>query len=72
METNDYQLEQLMLGILEMANDLYWISSYHLIVYKQMFAQSAEGVRPPPHECLGYDTKHSDGEVPTMLELWGM
>ena len=23
-------------------------------------------------ECPGYDTKHSDGEVPVMLELWGM
>ncbi len=22
--------------------------------------------------CLGYDTKQSDGEVPVMLELWGM
>ena len=30
------------------------------------------GVRPPPHECPGYDTKQSDGEVPAMLELWGM
>ena len=23
-------------------------------------------------ECPGYDTKQSDGEVPAMLELWGM
>ena len=30
------------------------------------------GVRSPPHECPGYDTKQSDGEVPAMLELWGM
>ena len=30
------------------------------------------GVRPPPNECPGYDTKQSDGEVPTVLELWGM
>ena len=22
--------------------------------------------------CPGYDTKQSDGEVPVMLELWGM
>ena len=29
-------------------------------------------VRPPPNECPGYDTKQSDGEVPAMLELWGM
>ena len=25
-----------------------------------------------PNECLGYDTKHSDGEAPVMLKLWGM
>ena len=25
----------------------------------------------PPHECPGYITKQSDGEVPA-LELWGM
>ena len=29
------------------------------------------GVRPP-NEYLRYDTKQSDGEVPLMLELWGM
>ena len=29
------------------------------------------GVRPP-NECPGYDTKQSNGEVPAMLELWGM
>ena len=26
----------------------------------------------PHNECPGYDTKHSDGELPVMLELWGM
>ena len=30
------------------------------------------GLRPPPNECPGYDTKQSDGEVLVMLELWGM
>ena len=25
-----------------------------------------------PHECLEYDSKQSDGEVPVMLELWQM
>ena len=30
------------------------------------------GARLPPYECPGYDTKQSDGEVPAMLELWGM
>ena len=31
-------------------------------------------VRPPDttNECPRYDTKQSDGEVPVMLELWGM
>ena len=30
------------------------------------------GVRPHPNKCPAYDTKQSDGEVPAMLELWGM
>ena len=25
-----------------------------------------------PHECPGYDTKQSDGEIPLILWLWGM
>ena len=25
-----------------------------------------------PNKCTRYDTKQSDGEVPIMLELWGM
>ena len=29
------------------------------------------GVRSP-NECPGYDTKQFDGEIPVMLELWGM
>ena len=29
------------------------------------------GVKPP-NEFSGYDTKQSNGEVPVMLELWGM
>ena len=32
---------------------------------------SAEG-KDPRKECPGYDTKKSDGEVPVMLQLWGM
>ena len=30
------------------------------------------GVRLPPNECPGYDTKHSDGEVPVILGFWGI
>ena len=30
-------------------------------------------VRPPhANECLGYDLKQLDGEIPVMLEFWGM
>ena len=28
--------------------------------------------KTPSIECPGYDTKQSDGQVPVMLELWGM
>ena len=42
-------------------------------VHKQLIAQSAGTVEyTDPNECPGYDTKQSDGEVPVVLELWGM
>ena len=34
--------------------------------------QLCKGVRSLPNECPGYNTKQSDGEVPVMLEFWGM
>ena len=30
------------------------------------------GVRPPPKECAGYNTKQSDGKSSVMPELWRM
>ena len=34
---------------------------------------SAEKVRPQtPNKCPEYGTKQSDGEIPVILELWGM
>ena len=27
---------------------------------------------PPPYECPAYDAEQSNGEVPVMLEFWGM
>ena len=42
---------------------------------KIILAQSTEAVEYtdyPPNECPGYDTKQSDGELPVMVELWGM
>ena len=48
----------------------YFAQSAGAIEYTDCF--SAEGVRSPPNECPGYDTKQSDGEVPAVLELWGM
>ena len=34
--------------------------------------QLCGGVSTPPNEYPGYDNKQSAGEVPVMLELWGM
>ena len=31
-----------------------------------------QGGKTLTNECPGYDSKQSDGEVPVMLELWGM
>ena len=33
---------------------------------------SLQRSKTPPNECPRYDSKQSDGEVPAMLELWGM
>ena len=35
-------------------------------------ASLQRGKTSPHNECPRYDTKQSDGEVPAMLELWGM
>ena len=40
----------------------------------RLITQSAVAVvyTLPTDECSGHDTKQSDGEVPVMLELWGI
>ena len=48
-----------------------WISQFAGAV-EYTDCTSAEGWNPSPHECPGYDTKQSYGEVPMMLEFWGM
>ena len=40
-------------------------------LYNTLTAPLQRG-KTPPNECPGYDTKQSDGEVPAVLELWGM
>ena len=49
----------------------------HKKTSQELFAQSTGVVEytdcnDPANESPGYDTKQSDGEVPVMLELWGM
>ena len=44
----------------------------YLVLPSWLRLHFCRGVRPPPNECPGYDTKQSDGEVPVILELWGM
>ena len=41
-------------------------------VLNTLTAPLQRGKAPPPNECPRYDTKQSDGEVPAVLELWGM
>ena len=58
-----------------MLNWIIWNKTVrHLTLCIAQLAGAVEytGVRPPPNECPGYDTKQSDGEVLAMLELWGM
>ena len=41
------------------------------LLYLEMISLQ-RGKTPSPNECPGFDTKQSDGEVPAVLELWGM
>ena len=41
------------------------------VEYTNCFSEKGSKT-PPSIERPGYDTKQSDGEVPVMLELWGM
>ena len=44
---------------------------YQARIYDAFFAQSAGAVENT--DCVsGYNSKQSDGEVPAILELWGM
>ena len=38
---------------------------------RKHWLHSCRGVRHPHNECIGYDTKPSDGEA-SVLEFWGM
>ena len=41
-------------------------------IYIYIYIAQSVGAVEYPNECPGYDTKLSDGEVPAVLELWGM
>ena len=42
------------------------------VEYTDCFTAEGQDPPPAPNESPGYDTKQFDGEVPVMLELWGM
>ena len=54
----------------------------YIYIYDKLVAQSAGAVeytdctsakgQDPTNQCPWYPTKQSDGEVPVMLEVWGM
>ena len=46
-----------------------FVRSAGAVEYTDCFSAEMEDI---PNECPGYDTKHTDGEVPVMLEFWGM
>ena len=58
------------------------VSLFNGISINNSFAQLAGAVEytdctpaegyPPANKCPAYDSKQSDGEVPAVLELWGM
>ena len=46
----------------------------YIYIYTHTLAQSTGAVEYTDctNECLGYDAKQFDGEVPVILGLWGM
>ena len=51
------------------------VSAHQLPLYHQppgVPTTVAQLARAVEYKSSGYDTKQSDGEVPVMLELWGM
>ena len=65
-------LKTLALRITVSNNKFYACTNFHCPV--SWGCRIQRGKTPPrlPNECPGYDTKQSDGEVPAVLELWGM
>ena len=49
-----------------MAHELFQVIAQSAGAVEYTDCTSAEGY-DPPNECPGYDTKQSDGEVPTVL-----
>ena len=45
------------------------VQSVGAVEYTNCFSAARQDT---PNECPGYDTKQSDGEIPVMLELWGI
>ena len=47
-------------------------NTYYLYIFAQSTGAAPLEMGKTLHECSAYDTKQSDGEVPVMLEFWGM
>ena len=47
-------------------------TNIHTNTHIYIFIAQSAGAVEYTDECPGYDTKHSDGEVLAVLELWGM
>ena len=49
-----------------------FFSTAHVTFIFSTLPRRLQRGKPPTKECPDYDTKQSDGEVPVMLEVWGM
>ena len=78
---NQYQTMQSLILAERFAFFIGWPSCIYIYIYiynhyyhitQNTPAAPLQRVTPPPNECLRYDTKQCDGEVPVILGLWGM
>ena len=47
---------------------VYWPNCLDVRIFRLLLCEEED----PTNECPRYDTKQSDGEVPVMMEVWGM
>ena len=55
--------------VLSFLNSVFYLVAWGFSIHRLHLFR---GGKTPPNQCPGYDTKQSNGEVPVILDHWGM